>query len=294
MYILGGRSRMQIREIKKEIEEMLREKPGIMLYAVLKSEEGKIIKFINIADEEDDADNTSSDLLKGFTDIIRNKFAVYNEDDKVIKLSSADERKNALYYYDLDEFPSEMEKLKEISDTLNTGETFNFKDDSLNQIIALIVVIGNETHNLIMYKQQYPFSLLNRDRYMLTPIPHKNRMKRFEQDILRIDFNYQFFLWNGAVYISDIEKMEKICSFHDIVINEARTSIQKIEEMNILDNVEVLCDELDDITFARKLTRIYKDSKVLGNVSNQAIIKFSMQHHYFKKNPLKLTVTIHS
>lgn len=86
-----------------------------------------------------------------------------------------------------------MEKLKEISDTLNTGETFNFKDDSLNQIIALIVVIGNETHNLLMYKQQYPFSLLNRDRYMLTPIPHKNRMKRFEQDILRIDFNYQFF-----------------------------------------------------------------------------------------------------
>ena len=280
---------MQLREIKNEIEEMLREKPGIMLYAVLKSEEGKIIKFVNIADEEDDTDNTSSDLLKGFTDIIRNKFAVYNEDDEVIKLSSADERKNALYYYDLDKLPPEMEKLKEISGTLNTREIFNFKDDGLNLIIALIVVIGNENHNLIMYKQQYPFSLLNRDRYMLTPIPHKNRLKRFDQDILRIDFNYQFFLWNDVVFISDIEKMEKICSFHDIVINEAQISIQKIEEMNILDNIEVLNDELDDITFARKLTRIYKDSKVLGRVSNQAIIEFSMQHHYFKKNPLKLT-----
>ncbi len=280
---------MQIRKIKNEIEEMLGEELGIMLYAVLRSEEGKIIKFVNIADEEDDTDNTSSDLLIGFTDIIRNKFAVYNEDDEVIKLSSADERKNALYYYDLDELPLEMEKLKEISNTLNIGEIFNFRADSLNQIIALIVVIGNENHNLIMYKRQYPVNLLNRDRYMLTPIPHKNRMKRFDQDILRVDFNYQFFLWNDVVYISDIEKMEKICSFHDIVINEARTSIQKIEEMNILDNVEVLNDELDDITFARKLTRIYKDSKVLGRVSNQAIIEFSMQHHYFKKNPLKLT-----
>ena len=122
-----------------------------------------------------------------------------------------------------------------------------------------------------------------------SPILHENRLKRFDQDILRVDFNYQFFLWNDVVYISDIEKMEKICSFHDIVINEARTSIQKIEEINILDNIEVLNDELDNITFARKLTRIYKDSKVLGKVSNQAIIEFSLRHHYFKNNPLKLT-----
>lgn len=198
-------------------------------------------------------------------------------------------KENALYYYDLDEFPLEMEWLKGISNELAVRETFNFREDSLNQIIALIVVVGNENYNLIMYKQQYPISFLNRDRYMLTPILHENRLKRFDQDILRIDFNYQFFLWNDIVYISDIEKMEKICSFHDIIVNEAKISIQKIEEIQILDNAEVLRDELDNISFARKLTRIYKDSKVLGKVSNQAIIEFSMRHHYFRNNPLKLT-----
>lgn len=280
---------MKIREIKNEIEEMLSEKHGIMLYAVLKTEDEKTVKFLNIADENGESDNTSSDLLVGFVETIRNKFAVYNEDDEIMKLSSADERKNALYYYDLDELPLEMEKLKDVSATLNVKEIFNFEEDNLKQIIALIVVVGDENRNLIMYKQQYPVSLMNRDRYMLTPIPHENRLKRFDKDILRVDFNYQFFLWNDIVYISDIEKMEKICSFHDIIINEARTSIQKIEEMNILDNVDVLNDELDNITFARKLTRIYKDSKVIGKVSNQAIIEFTMRHHYFKNNPLKLT-----
>ena len=49
---------MQIRKIKNEIAEMLNEKHGIMLYAVLKTEEGKIVKFLNIADEDDDKDNT--------------------------------------------------------------------------------------------------------------------------------------------------------------------------------------------------------------------------------------------
>ncbi|MCM1025614.1 MAG: DUF4868 domain-containing protein [Roseburia sp.] len=216
---------------------------------------------------------------------------MYDEDDDIIKLSSADERKTALYYYDLDQIPSEMERLRDISQSTDDGATFDFKVDSLRKIVAFIIMIGNENQKLIMYKQQYPTSLLNRDRYMLTPIPHKNRLKRFNQDILCVDFNYQFFLWNERIYISDIDKMEKICSFHDIVVNEAKKSIQKIKDIEILDNVEVLMDELDNITFARKLTRIYKDSKVLGKISNEKIIEFSKKHDYFRKHTIKLTET---
>ncbi len=282
---------MKTEELKNEINQMLDGNIGIMLYAVLKTDEEKKVKFINIADEEGEEDNTSVGLLEGFTEIITNKLDTYNEDDEVMRLSSADERKNALYYYDLDELPPEMEKLKSISQRAGVGETFCFREDKLGQIIAFIVVIGNENKNIILYKQQYPVSLLNRDRYMLTPIPHKNRFERFNRDILRIDFNYQFFLWNGVIYISDIEKMEKICSFHDIILKEAKRSIHEIENIQILDNVEVLTDELDNITFARKLTRIYKDSKVLGKVSNRSIIDFSKKHRYFKSNPIKINDT---
>ncbi len=34
-------------------------------------------------------------------------------------------------------------------------------------------------------------------------------------------------------------------------------------------------------TFTRKLTKVYKGSKVLGKVSNQTIIEFSQKHYYF-------------
>ena len=93
------------------------------------------------------------------------------------------------------------------------------------------------------------------------------------------------------IYISDIDKMEKICSFHDIILKEAKKSIHEIENIQILDNMEVLTDELDNMTFARKLTRIYKDSKVLGKVSNRSIIDFSKKHKYFKSNPIKINDT---
>lgn len=270
---------------------MLKEKKGITMYAILKDEAKKVVKSINIADEQDTMDNTSQELMDGFVETVNNKFSSYDDNDQIIKLSAADERKNGLYYYDLEKLPDEMDILMRISEFKKDIATFDFKVDSLENILAFLIVVGNAEDHIIMYKQQYPISLLRRDRYMLTPILHQNRLKRVEQDILRVDFNYQFFLWKDKIYISDINKMEKICSFYDIIVSEAKKSIQTIEKIDILDNVEVLYDELENITFARKLTRVYKDSKVLGKVENSAIIEFSQKHSYFQKNPLKLNDT---
>lgn len=279
---------MKTKELQQEIQEMLKRIKGITMYALIRRDNEENVKKINIADEHDPTDNTAQELLNGFVEAINNKFSSYEDENEIIKLSAADERKNGLYYYDLDELPKEMEVLMKISNPETDIETFNFKEDSLENISAFIIVVGNAEESIVMYKQQYPISLLKRDRYMLTPILHKNRLIKFDQDILRVDFNYQFFLWNDTIYISDIDKMEKICSFHNIIVNEARKSIQAIENMNILDNVDVLLDELDNITFARKLTRVYKDSKVIGKVENAQIIAFSQQHSYFRNNPLKL------
>lgn len=72
MYTLGGEYRMRVEELRNQINQMLDKNIGIMLYAVLKTDEKKV-KFINIADEEEEKDNTSAGLLEGFVEIIRNK-----------------------------------------------------------------------------------------------------------------------------------------------------------------------------------------------------------------------------
>lgn len=168
-------------------------------------------------------------------------------------------------------------------------ELFNFQEDSLDEIDAFIIVIGTAENKMVLYKQQYPISLLRRDKYMFTPVLHENRLKKVQQDILRVDFNFHFCYINEIFYISDIDRMEKICSFHNVIVNEARKSIKLILDADILDDVEVLEDELDNVTFARKLTKIYKDSKVLGKISKDVIVEFTKKHSYFKKNPLKST-----
>lgn len=280
---------MTIGKLKDEIQKMFLEDVGIRLYAVLKSEEENNVKAVNVADENNEGENSSTELLHGFCNAVINLLSSYEEADNIMKLSSADERGKAMYYYDLEQLPNEMILLKNVLAEEYINKTFCFAEDKLDQIIAFIIQIGNAEHSLLLYKQQYPVSLLKRDKYMLTPIPHENRFKKYDKDLLRIDFNCQFILWDGKIYIFDIEKMEKICAFHDVIVNEAKKSIREIGEAGIVDNVEVLFDELDNITFARKLTRVYKDSKVLGKIDNRTLIEFTRRHTYFIKNPIKVT-----
>lgn len=288
MYTLVGGLRVAIKELKQELLTLLAREIGVEMYAVLKMDDEDELRMLNIADEQTVACNTADELCKGFAAAIKQKIAEYDEDDIVLKLSSADDRKNGLYFYDLDETPKEMQYMKRIIEKKEDIGTFNFKKDKLNTIVAILIVAGDAENKIVLYKRQYPVGLLSRDRYMLTPIRHENRFKKVDEDILRVDFNFQFFLWKNVVYIVDIDKMEKICSFHYIIKNEARKSVQKIEDAGILDNAEVLLDEIDNISFARKLTRVYKDSKVLGRVPNSRIISFTKEHSFFEKNPLKI------
>ncbi len=81
----------------------------------------------------------------------------------------------------------------EVSNPKTDIETFNFQIDSLESISAFVVVVGNAEENIVMYKQQYPISLLKHNGAVLTPIPHQNRLKLtkiFCELILIINFSF--------------------------------------------------------------------------------------------------------
>ena len=88
---------MYIAEVKEKVEKVLEQRNGIEIFFVLKKSESRIIKSVNIADELDRSDTTSEEMLNGFATVVATNFNSYNDSDEVLKLSSADERKNALY-----------------------------------------------------------------------------------------------------------------------------------------------------------------------------------------------------
>ena len=110
--------------------------------------------------------------------------------------------------------------------------------------------------------------------------------------VIAIYYHKNFYLSLTSILthrdILNINKLESICGFHDVIRREAKKGLESIKKMEILEDVEPLEDELDNVAFSRKLTKVCTHSKVVGKVSNKKIIKFTKRHKYFESHPIKL------
>ncbi|GEK88379.1 protein of unknown function [Alkalibacterium putridalgicola] len=261
---------------------------GLKLFFLMKSENSEnIIKFANLEDGDSD-NNTTSELLEKYIELLNNRLVEVSETD-IIKLSSADDRVDAVYEYDLEEVPELFAKMRETPiSSEDEHQVFNHREDEFSSIKGLIIVIGNVEENIILFKQNYPISLLKRDNFAIFPVPHHNRLERFKKDILKVDINFHFMFVNEKFYIFDLIKLEKLTGFDGIIKKEALKGLEAIERFNLIQDIEPLKDEIEDITFARKLTKIYKDPKVIGKVSRKKIIDFVNKHKFFEEHPIKI------
>ncbi len=82
---------------------------------------------------------------------------VANEDMIVRNLSVADESPNAVYEYDYDSYPEELNLFKQfnIEEAVNIDH-FNFNTDDLNHLFGYIVYIGSMESGIVLFKKHYP------------------------------------------------------------------------------------------------------------------------------------------
>lgn len=70
---------MYIAEVKEKIQQILEQRNGIEVFFVLKKDESRIIKSVNIADELDINDTTSEEMLNGFIAVVATVFNSYDD-----------------------------------------------------------------------------------------------------------------------------------------------------------------------------------------------------------------------
>src|SRR5690606_29871233 len=126
---------------------------GVCVSVVLKGQEQDEPVRLDIEAE------ALSALKELFMDRIR-KEILEREDLSVLNLSSADERRHAVYIYDL-EVPSELLALEKVvaSDNL---PLLNLSSNSLAAIKALLVEIGNNERQMVLYKTLAPINIFGR------------------------------------------------------------------------------------------------------------------------------------
>lgn len=246
---------------------------GITVYAILKGEENiNTPKVLDIKDED------LEPLIKIFIKSINDNITA-NDDVSVLPLSSSDERKNVVYEYDL-ETPEELLLLERVIKT-DDIDKFNFTEDNFTEIKALLIEIGNSHKQIVLYKTIASINIFGRKNFFL-----KKADKRFEKiddDFLRISSGFQLFRLDEKMFILNLETLEKFFGFHDIIKKEATQSLDSIKEMAILENPETLKELIDDVSFARKLTKVAKNSPVLKErIPNKEIIRFTKNHPVIK------------
>lgn len=233
------------------------------------------VKSVDINDDD------HSELEKLFIKSITDKLLL-NDDLTLIDLSSADDRKDAVYHYDLDEVPQGLTYLKEIIENDNI-EGFKLDDDDLSKLEGILILIGNEDSQIALYKHQYPVTLMKPDTgFSLMKPKGGNRFKKLDTDILKINSKFEFIKYNGQYYIFDIKALEKFFGFHEAVRNIAEQGVENIKDAGLVMNCDVFSARLDEISFARKLVRSASNSPVLNVIPNTQVISFTNTHPALK------------
>ncbi len=238
----------------------------IIIYGITQEDEAP--KRLDI--EADDLPPIRSLFLDSVAKTVVNK-----QEHSVMDLSNADERGNCFYRYDL-EVPQELTYLETVIGNDNI-ETMNFRDRRLSDIASLIVVMANGDQELSLYKNVSPVEVIGRGGFILGK--HNERLKRFEDQLLRISPKFQVLRVSGELIITNLEAIERSFGFQEVIQREAQVSLNAISEMRIIENMDALTELVGDIRFARKLTKVAKSSPVIYNeIPNARILEFSRTH----------------
>lgn len=268
---------MLINELKESLNEFVESPKNFVacVYGVLQDGENFSIKKLDIAATDQPA--IRDIYLKSTKELLIEK-----SDLSLIKLSSCDDRREAIYEYDL-ALPPNIAFLGglNLDDTL---PKFNFNTDDLSKIKGLIIEIGNESDTFMIYKSFPLIHLFGRGSLYLGLMKEEERFKRIDQTFLRLTTGFQLLIYQSTLYVIDLSFLEKSTSFKGIIKAEAEKGIEAIESLGILDSTEPLKDMIEDLAFSRKLTKVINDSPVIkAGITNEQIIQFIQTHVKLKK-----------
>ncbi len=239
---------------------------GAALYFVLNQNEDDIVRF---ADIENDAKN---ELKNRFLTYIKDEI-INNEELHFLNISEADDRKNVIYRYDIEEQPERLNMLNEI---IAEGERdkFNFNQNNLDGLQGYLITIGNEGNQIALYKKHHPFNLLKQDRFLL--FPSNERLVKAEKDFIALDNSFDFMLVDNNLIVLKLNTLERFFGFEDVIRNQAQNIMSIIEANQLLEDIEQLNELAKSLTTAKKIMKL-KNSPVL-NVPVENVINFINNH----------------
>lgn len=261
-------------ELVERIQSCIGEGSGIEIYFGLENGECRKGNFANAV---------QNNLKSIFVESLNAK--VVSDDITLLNISESDERKNAIYYYDIphEEGIVGMELMYEVCNPQNDIGFFSFDDDGIESISFFLIKIATVDNQLVIYRN-LP-SINNYKRQKSYFVGWKNYIfDEMPNDFLKISPGVELLKIDDDFIIVDMKFFERAYGFHDQIKKSAHTQVVRLATANFLEGIEKLDEEVDsDVNIARKLSNIEKNAPVLVKMIDNSLpiadfINFTKTH----------------
>lgn len=183
---------MERQELIDALQNVNQAEVGVFVYFVMKN---GAIEMANINEEA--ISGIKNQLLGKINSIVAD---LNVETFSFLKLSTADERENAIFEYDLpsDNYPSSfrhMLTVRENDENMAYWENLIFdRHDSVKDIYAVIYSIGIDNYNIVTYRKCYRIETFELNSGGFLMFHNDNQMGLVDSPLVKLVGNFDFFL----------------------------------------------------------------------------------------------------
>lgn len=232
--------------------------------------------------------NFQQDTQKFVKNLFLQNLKDYANDDiiEIKGLSVADENENAIYKFDYEELPEGLSCFNDVfsAEQMQQFTQFIYSKENVKQIKAIITYIPDDNleHYFIFYKTISGFDFYEHEKHPMF-FNDDNQIKRVNNDFIQIYPHAEMFYYDSDLYIRNLKPIETKFKFHEVIVHHAKSQVNVLSELNLLEDITILNNAVDDVAVARSLNRVMKQSDVLNkHVPNSDIVNFARQHPMYR------------
>lgn len=206
------------------------------------------------------------------------KSLICQADFTIVDYSTADERKNRYYRYDLPEKPQRMKAMAEVIGNADVAD-YDFANDKIEGLAYLIAVLSNGTDKtFVIYKQLSSLEKVAKTSKTIFGFFGDDVLKEVQDTYLRITPPFQMLYVNGEYFMLNERVVESDFQLHDVLKRQAGKLVKKLKDKQLILETKKLVHYSNTPAFCRKLVKVLSDSVVLkADFDRQRVFDFIQQ-----------------
>lgn len=209
---------------------------------------------------------------------------IVDKEYEIVDFSTADERRNKYYLYDLDDVPERMRQMSYVIGN-HYVPVFDLQHKSIEEINTLIILLSDRNGSTFtLYKSLSPVEkVVKSTKSILAKIGvGEDSLIEESKPILRIGPHFQLIYLsdaeyeNGGKYVFlDSSSMEGQFKLNQVLNNEATTNMIVLENTHIVKDTIKIKQYIEKPAFCRKLVKVLRNSKVIKEgIPKETIFQF--------------------